>query len=64
MTADDMANFHEHMAAWCEQWSHETEEAGDKETAIMFVVAARQHNEAFQYWCRQANPGAQPPKDT
>ena len=53
MTADDMANYHEHMAAWCQ------EQAG-KDTGILGAVwtqRALEHDEAFQYWCRQANPG-------
>ena len=58
MTPDDMANFHEHMATYCA-----AEYVGnDGLLSETWNLLAKHHNEAFQYWCRQANPG--PPEDT
>ena len=54
MTPDEMANFHEHMAEWCDVVADE--QLGWLVAAAMKEVA-EPHREAFQYWCRQANSG-------
>lgn len=53
MSPDDMANFHEHMAEWCRLRASESH--GVVSASIM--ASAWEHDEAYQYWCRQANPG-------
>lgn len=53
MTADQMANFHENMAAWCrEQINHlpSTEPTSYAIMSSVWMSHAVRHDRAFQYW--------------
>lgn len=50
MSPDDLANYHEHMAAWCAKQAH-TCLAGIAHAAVLAV--AEQHRESARYWREQ-----------
>lgn len=49
MSADEMANFHEHMIGFCQQQMTEN----PKEPTLLEIwrMRIREHTEAYQYWC-------------
>lgn len=54
MTPDDMADYHQYMAEWA--WERYYAESNGLATKP-YEILANSHDEAYQYWCRQANPG-------
>lgn len=59
MTPDDMANYHEHMSEWC----HAQAQQDDGILGVFWIRRTIEHNESFQYWCAQANPGREKEKE-